>query len=325
MPRAWPSFSVALASLLTKVASTAASSGRELLDHLGEPVVDRHQPLGERDLVAGRDRAAGDDRSAGCPRPRSGPSRCGGAPDRCRGCESGGPCAPLIDPPGAGGKASAWRLPILPNRVRGRPAARASAAGTDHVIDLPDSATFAAALADRRFFAAMAIAGAGRPGARLLRLRLGADLHAADRGDLRAAHRRGHAPADRFRLQHAVRHARGAPLHLARGACRSRSRWRSRLPLGTWLLIVLDPIVLRWFIAVAGARSASPCWRRAGAITARRRCRSPPASALFAGVGARRGADRGPAGDPLLAQRRQQRRDGARQPDGVLPVLRRRC
>jgi hypothetical protein len=27
MPRAWPSFSVALASLLTKVASTAASAG----------------------------------------------------------------------------------------------------------------------------------------------------------------------------------------------------------------------------------------------------------------------------------------------------------
>ena len=36
MPRAWPSFRVAVASLLTKVASTAASSGRELVDHCGQ-------------------------------------------------------------------------------------------------------------------------------------------------------------------------------------------------------------------------------------------------------------------------------------------------
>ena len=93
--------------------------GRELLDHLDEPVVDRDQPLGERDLVAGRDRAAGDVRSGGCPRPRSGPSRCGGAPDRCRGCESGGPWCPVDRPAGRCGKAPAWRLPILLNRVHG--------------------------------------------------------------------------------------------------------------------------------------------------------------------------------------------------------------
>src|SRR5690606_20321849 len=35
--------------------------GAKLLDHAGEPVVDRHQPLSQRRLVAGRDRAAGDE------------------------------------------------------------------------------------------------------------------------------------------------------------------------------------------------------------------------------------------------------------------------
>ena len=47
MPRAWPSFRVAAALVLTKVCSTAASCGAELVDHLDQPVMDRHQPLAE--------------------------------------------------------------------------------------------------------------------------------------------------------------------------------------------------------------------------------------------------------------------------------------
>ena len=88
IPRAWPSLSVADPLALTKVVSTAASSGRNSSDTPCQSIVDRHQPLRQLGALAGFHRAAGDEDQAGCRQPRSGPSRCGGAPDRCRGCES---------------------------------------------------------------------------------------------------------------------------------------------------------------------------------------------------------------------------------------------
>ena len=48
MPRAWPSFSVATASRLTKVSSTAASSGRNSSTMRASPSWIVDQPLGER-------------------------------------------------------------------------------------------------------------------------------------------------------------------------------------------------------------------------------------------------------------------------------------
>ena len=83
MPRAWPSFSVALASLFTKVASTAASSGRKLLEDAHQPVVDGEKPRRERVPIVGRHRAAAekaepvagnlDDAPAGAAEPRIDP------------------------------------------------------------------------------------------------------------------------------------------------------------------------------------------------------------------------------------------------------------
>ena len=90
MPRACPSFKVAVASRLTKVASTAASSGRNSSTMRASPSWIVTSRSASEQLLVGLDRAAGHDRSAGCPRRRSGPSRCGGGPDRCRGCESPG-------------------------------------------------------------------------------------------------------------------------------------------------------------------------------------------------------------------------------------------
>ena len=98
MPRAWPSLSVAAASLLTKVASTAASSGR-IPRPLAEPVVDCDQPRRRARSCRRRHRAAGhEDQTVAVASP-SRPSRCGGAPDRCRECESGG-ASSSVDSPG---------------------------------------------------------------------------------------------------------------------------------------------------------------------------------------------------------------------------------
>ena len=92
MPRAWPSLSVALASLLTNVASTAASSGRLRATTAPQPIMDRDQPSprarpGRWSRASRRltyDQPVAVHRSI-TPQPvrRS--------PDRCRGCESGGP------------------------------------------------------------------------------------------------------------------------------------------------------------------------------------------------------------------------------------------
>ena len=60
-PRAWPSFSVATPSLLTKVCSTAASIGLEIAEHGGEPFMDREQPARQRQIVRRLHRAAADE------------------------------------------------------------------------------------------------------------------------------------------------------------------------------------------------------------------------------------------------------------------------
>ena len=69
---------------------------RVLLDDAHEPVMDRDEPHRQvrrrRWYRPNRRRR----KSAGCPRIRSGPSRCGGGPDRCRECESPA-CSCLVD------------------------------------------------------------------------------------------------------------------------------------------------------------------------------------------------------------------------------------
>ena len=66
MPRAWPSFSVAEASRLTKVCSMAASTGESRARTSCSPSNNLPEPDAERLAVVGDDRAAGD---VGEPRP----------------------------------------------------------------------------------------------------------------------------------------------------------------------------------------------------------------------------------------------------------------
>jgi hypothetical protein len=117
------------------------------------------------------------------------------------------------------------------------------------VIELPDSATFAAILADRRFFAAWAIAsisgvvrGFSGFGSALIYMPLIAAVY-----DPRIA-------AVTLLL---VDFSCSSPFAMAE---LRRCTWAELIPisiamavavpLGTWLLIVLDPTVLRWAIAI---------------------------------------------------------------------------
>jgi uncharacterized membrane protein YfcA len=117
------------------------------------------------------------------------------------------------------------------------------------VIELPDSATFAAILADRRFVAALAIAttsglvrGFSGFGSALIYMPLIASVY-----DPRIA-------AVTLLL---VDFTCSSPFALAE---LRRCTWAEvvpiaiamtvTVPLGTWLLIVLDPTVLRWAIAI---------------------------------------------------------------------------
>ena len=185
MPRACPSLSVAVASRLTKVASTAASSGRNSSTIARQPVMDRDEPLGERSAARWSRPSRRPRRSAGCPRSRSGPSRCGGGPDRCRGCESPVPSRPV--------DSTSRRTPAR-RSSRGRPRPDALRAWLRTGVHLtprdrsprpprpsrPSPPTRALPLA-------LGISVLSGRGARLLGFRLGADLHAADERDLRAA------------------------------------------------------------------------------------------------------------------------------------------
>ena len=146
------------------------------------------------------------------------------------------------------------------------------------MIELPNSATFAAALAEPRIFAAMAVAalagltrGFSGFGGAMVYMPLIAAIY-----DPRIAAVTmllvDFVSATPFAIPEVRRCTwrEVAPLSVAMAV---------GLPLGTWRLLVLDPIVLRWCIAAMVLESACRCWRRAGAITARRGCRSPSASA----------------------------------------------
>ena len=280
MPRAWPSLSVALASLLTKVASTAASSGAKSSTTLASPswIVTSRSASETLSLVATEPQADVDQAvaldldhaPAGAAEPRI------DAEDANRAAHD----ASVIDPPPAAGKASRMAAPAgLPNLAHSR-AAAARQGRPEPIRDrTPRQRNLRGGPRRAAHLCRDGGRGAGRRDARLLRLRRRDGLHAADRGDLRSAHRRRHHPAGRFRLRHAVRHPGGRAAAPGARSARSRSPWRSGLPLGVWLLLVLDPIVLRWCIAAVVLEPACRCWRRAGAITARRGCRSPSASA----------------------------------------------
>src|SRR6185436_2775551 len=217
--------------------------GRPLLDHRREPVVDHHQPLGQRTFVAGRNRAAGgedqpvasnvDHAPAGAPEPRvdtenanrTACHRLGDTVGRLRMQSRPQPAAALRN--------RHRRYPLL-NRA---------------VIDLPDSATFAAALAERRIIPAMAVAalaglvrGFSGFGGAMIFMPLAAAIY-----DPRIA-------AVSILLADFV-----STMPFAIPETR-RCNWREVLPLsvamavgvpfGTWALLVLDPIVLRWCIAI---------------------------------------------------------------------------
>jgi uncharacterized membrane protein YfcA len=117
------------------------------------------------------------------------------------------------------------------------------------VIDLPNSATFAAALAEPRIFAAMAVAalagltrGFSGFGGAMVYMPLIAAIY-----DPRIAAVTillvDFVSATPFAIPEVRRCTwrEVAPLSVAMAA---------GLPIGVWLLIVLDPIVLRWLIAV---------------------------------------------------------------------------
>ena len=302
MPRAWPSLSVATGVLVDEGRlDRRLVRARTPRPPARKPVVDR-RPAARRAppcrLVATEPQAT---KIRRLPSTSIRPQPVRRSPGSMPRMRIGRPMrAPLIAPPAASAKRPHGGSPFSPIALR--PAAARQAAGPT-VIDLPDSATFAAALAEPPHLRRDGGRGAGRAGARLLRLRRRDDLHAAGRRDLRPAHRRGHHPAGRFR--HRPRRSPSPRCAAAPGArwCRSRSPWRS---------------------ACRSAPGADRARSDRAALVHRRRRAEPAAGA---GVGLalsrhaapadhprrrpvlrrerRRGADRGPAGDPLLAQRRQ--------------------
>ena len=215
MPRAWPELQGRDRVAIDEGRLHGRLVGAELLDDARKPVMDRDQPLGERKLVVGLDRAAGHDRSAGCPRRRSRPSRCGGGPDRCRECESPGPSWP-VDSTSRGACPEAPLPPGFPRDRSSRPAG-------------PLGRARRPPLHRRR-----RDRGAVRLCARVFRLRLGARLHSADRGRVRAAHRGSDAAADRPRRQRPVHDPRTSAAATGARSRRSPRRPRSRCRSAPW-------------------------------------------------------------------------------------------
>jgi hypothetical protein len=163
------------------------------------------------------------------------------------------------------------------------------------VIDLPDSATFAAALSERRIVYAMAIAalaglvrGFSGFGGAMIFMPLAAAIY-----DPRIA-------AVTILL---ADFASTAPFAISETR---RCNWREVLPLsiamavgvpfGTWALLVLDPTVLRWCIAIIVLSLLPPLalgWRYHG----------EPGMAVTAGVGLFSGVSAGAvqiAGPPVI-------------------------
>ena len=88
------------ASRLTKVCSTAASSGSWLRDDLGEALVEGEQPLRQFAIERRAGWCPRRRRPARCRAWRRSPSRCGGGRDRRRGCESHRSQRKGVDPTG---------------------------------------------------------------------------------------------------------------------------------------------------------------------------------------------------------------------------------
>ena len=187
------------------------------------------------------------------------------------------------------------------------------------MIDLPDLPALSAALTDRRFVAAVAIAALSGFVRGFSGLRFGADLYSADRRGVRAAHRRADAAADRSRRLR--RRSRSVVPAAATGArcCRSSIAAAVAVPLGTMALLLRRSNRAALVHRRAGHRAA-------GGAGVRLALPRPPIAAghgrrrLFRGARQRRGADRRSRGHHLLARRRERCRDRARQPDGVLPA-----
>ena len=92
------------------------------------------------------------------------------------------------------------------------------------------------------------------------------------------------------------------------------------IPFGTMALIVVDPTVLRWFMALLvlsllGILMSG--WRYHGRPTLAGDHGGRPVFRIWR----RRGADRGARRHHLLARHRQQRGDGARQSTGLFPAV----
>jgi uncharacterized protein len=191
-------------------------------------------------------------------------------------------------------KAPAWRLPALPN-PHGCKRLLERKRRNQNVIDLPDSETFAAALAEPRIYAAMAVAalagitrGFSGFGGAMIYMPLVSAIYDPRIAavtvllvDLVAA-----TPFAIPELRRCTWREVG-PLSIAMAA---------GLPLGVWLLIVLDPIVLRWCIAIV-VLSLVPVlasgWRYHG----------PPRLPLTVGVGLFSGVSAGAvliAGPPVI-------------------------
>lgn len=163
------------------------------------------------------------------------------------------------------------------------------------MIDLPDSATFAAALADRRIYTAMAVAalaglvrGFSGFGGAMIYMPLVAALY-----EPRIA-------AVTILLVDFLASTPFAVPETRR--CNWREVWPISfamavgVPFGTWALIALDPIVLRWFIAIAVLSLLPPLaigWRYQG----------EPRMAVTLGVGLFAGVSAGAvqiAGPPVI-------------------------
>ena len=158
---------------------------------------------------------------------------------------------------------------------------------------------------------------AGRAGARLFRLRFGADLHAADLGGVRAARRGADAAADRHDLHLAVHDPRHAAMQSGAkspGVDR-RLRLAAARRRGAGLCRCHPAALVHRRL---GAGRAGHARRRLALSRPADECRLRSPSAPRR-LWRRRGADRRAAALGLLARRRQQRGDRARQHHGLFP------
>ena len=195
IPRAWPSLSVAAASLLTKVASTAASSGASSATTRRSPswIVTSRSASVALSSVASEPQARKTSRLPSIAMTPQPVRRSPGSIPRMRIARA--MMGSLITP----APSNPSRSPCSEAPDKELPSTSSSEAPQARRDRTPRQRDVC-----RHFRGPAHLCGDGgvdprRRGARLLRLRLGADLRAADERHLRPAHRRRHLPADRFR------------------------------------------------------------------------------------------------------------------------------